>query len=57
MAESHDKAFLHTQTFRANAIKIYLDFGFEPFFIKPTCEEAWRDLAHSLKHPALERFV
>ena len=57
LAESHTKAFLHTQTFRAKAINIYLDFGFEPFFTKPTCEEAWRGLARLLKHPALDKFA
>ena len=55
LAESHTKAFLHTQAFRVRAINIYLDLGFEPFFTKPTCEEAWRGLARLLKHPALER--
>lgn len=44
MAESHDSAVLGTQTFRWNAVKLYLDFGFKPCHVYPTCPEAWRAL-------------
>ena len=55
LVESHDQAYLWTESRRARAINIYLDFGFEPLFVSDTCEQAWRELADALKHPALER--
>lgn len=57
LAESHDKAVLHTQTFRKPAVKLYLDLGFKPFLNNPTCPQAWKDLANDLKHPALAEYA
>jgi GNAT superfamily N-acetyltransferase len=56
LAQSHTKAVLGTQTFRKAAVRLYLNFGFLPFFKNPTCRQAWSDLAEELKHPALERY-
>lgn len=51
MAESHDCAVLGTQTFRWKAVKLYLDFGFKPYFMHPTCPEAWRELLSRFNLP------
>jgi hypothetical protein len=54
MAEWHDRAWLLTQTSRIAAIKIYLDFGFEPDLEPPHAVEAWKKVAAELDHPALD---
>jgi GNAT superfamily N-acetyltransferase len=55
MAEHHDKAWLATSSGRLGAIKIYLDFGFEPVRDHPGGTEAWSQVARHLDHPLLER--
>ncbi len=57
LVESHAQAYLWTQSRRTKAVNIYLDFGFEPLFVSDTCEQAWRELADVLRHPALERHM
>ncbi|HHX39942.1 MAG TPA: GNAT family N-acetyltransferase [Armatimonadetes bacterium] len=56
LAELHRRAYLTTQTTSWKAVKIYLDFGFEPLAETPRWEEAWRLLAEITGHPALARF-
>jgi len=53
LRQSHTRAYLTTHTRCAKAIRMYLDFGFEPHPAYPTCEDAWRYLAGLLDHPAL----
>ncbi len=57
LAESHDRAYLWTTHNCATAIRIYLDFGFEPILITERAEEAWQILAKQLGHPKLSRFL
>lgn len=52
--QSHDKAYLTSQTTSWKAINMYLDFGFRPLYTYSDCEKAWELLAHKLKHPALK---
>ena len=54
LAESHERAYLTTQTTSARAIRMYLDFGFVPFVTSDECRRGWRLLAEVLEHPALE---
>jgi len=56
LAQSHDRAYLATQTTSARAIQMYLDFGFAPFLTSDRCREAWRLLASVLGHPALQAY-
>lgn len=56
LAQSHTKAVLATQTFRKAAVTLYLDLGFLPLFKDATCEQAWKDLAKELGHPALREY-
>lgn len=56
LAESHERAYLSTQTTSARAVGVYLDLGFEPLLTTPRWEEAWAMLAEALNHPALGRF-
>lgn len=56
LAQSHEKAILGTQTFRKTAVRLYLDLGFVPLYQNPTCEQAWKDLANEINHPALEAY-
>ena len=55
LAEWHDRACLFTATTRIPAIKMYLNFGFEPDLDPPGAQEAWREVGLALKHPALEK--
>jgi GNAT superfamily N-acetyltransferase len=54
MRQWHDKAWLSTSSTRLKAIRIYLDFGFEPVLDHPGGREAWTQVASRLNHPALE---
>lgn len=53
----HDKAYLTTQTTSSIAIKIYLDFDFEPLMFSDQCPTAWRLLANELNHPHLKKYL
>ncbi len=37
----HETAYLTSQTTSYQAINMYLNYGFEPYVIEPTCDEAW----------------
>ena len=56
LAQSHDKAYLTTQTTSFVAVKVYLDLGFEPFLETEKCPEGWRLLKDLLRHPKLNAF-
>ena len=51
----HDQVFLGTQTKRLPAIKIYLDFGFEPDLEPENAVEVWGGVQAQLHHPLLSR--
>ena len=56
LAASHDRAYLVTQTTRLNAIRIYLDFGFQPLILTENCPRAWQLVARLVKDPRLEPY-
>lgn len=56
LAEQHARAYLTTQTTSWIAIRIYLDFGFEPLPGTPQYERAWSLIAAASGHPALAAF-
>ena len=56
LAASHERAYLTTQTTSFKAIKIYLDFGFEPLITTENCPRAWRLMAEILEHPRLQSY-
>lgn len=41
LAQHHTTAYLTSQTTSYQAINMYLNYGFEPYLIEPTCDEAW----------------
>ncbi|MBD3239340.1 MAG: GNAT family N-acetyltransferase, partial [Chitinivibrionales bacterium] len=53
LAKYHARAFLDTDIRRVAAVKLYLDFGFEPDLSVPHAHTVWSALAQTLKHPAL----
>lgn len=53
LAGMHERAYLETQTVRARAVRLYLDLGFLPLFMRPTCPEGWDVLARIPIHPRL----
>jgi GNAT superfamily N-acetyltransferase len=53
----HRKAYLTSQTTSYVAIKVYLDFGFQPHIIGESCRRAWSLLAAKLKHPGLKCYL
>ena len=53
LAQSHERAYLTTQTTSARAIRMYLDFGFVPVVTSDDCPRGWRLLAELLEHPEL----
>lgn len=57
LAKYHAKVYCNTQTTNEKAIAIYLDMGFEPFFMSKECAGVWRALERSLNHPRLSAFM
>lgn len=41
LAHHHSTAYLTSQTTSFQAVNLYLNYGFEPFLINPSCKEAW----------------
>ncbi|MEF3330954.1 GNAT family N-acetyltransferase [Oceanobacillus oncorhynchi] len=56
LAEYHSKAYLTTQTTSFQAINMYLNYGFEPYLMEPTCEEGWRLMEQKLERKILKRY-
>ena len=56
LAQWHDKAVLWTASQRLPAIKLYLDFGFEPDLELPGALAVWRGIAREIPHPGLNGF-
>lgn len=50
LARWHDKAILETQSYRLAAIRMYLDFGFEPDLSHESDCISWQEIAANLKH-------
>lgn len=50
----HETAYLTSQTTSYQAINMYLNYGFEPYLVTPTCEEAWTLMEETLKRKILE---
>lgn len=55
LAEWHERAYLVTNAKRTAAVKLYLNFGFEPDLTPPGALENWQCTTESLRHPLLER--
>jgi RimJ/RimL family protein N-acetyltransferase len=55
LKRSHDRCMLNTSTGRIAAIKVYLDFGFQPYIDSEEKHKAWRQLASVLEHPTLKK--
>lgn len=54
LAENHSKVYLTSQTTSYPAINMYLNYGFKPLMIHPTCEEAWALMEEVLKRKIIE---
>lgn len=48
LAENHSKAYLTSQTTSYQAVNMYLNYGFKPLMINPTCQEAWELMEKTL---------
>ena len=57
MAQFHNKTYLTTQTISIVAIKIYLDFGYEPLLTSNNCQRAWHLIAKELNHAELRKYL
>ncbi len=53
----HRRAYLTSQTTSHVAIRVYLDFGFEPLIEGKECLEAWRLLEEKLMRPIISRSI
>ncbi|GIP35046.1 GNAT family N-acetyltransferase [Paenibacillus sp. J2TS4] len=49
LADFHDKAYLTTQTTSWKAIGMYLQFGFEPWIVRPSCKDGWAWMEEQLQ--------
>ena len=54
LASHHSKAYLTSQTTSYQAVNMYLNYGFEPYLISPTCEEAWALMEKKLNRKILK---
>ena len=52
----HGRAYLTTQTTSYKAVRIYLDFGFQPYLVDDSDARGWAILADILGEPSLARF-
>ena len=48
LANNHSKAYLTSQTTSYQAVNMYLNYGFKPLIINPTCHEAWALMENTL---------
>ncbi len=55
LAQWHERAYLVTHAKRTAAVKMYLNFGFEPDLTPPGALESWKSAAESITHPLLDR--
>jgi GNAT superfamily N-acetyltransferase len=55
LAQWHDRCYLVTSTERVVAIRLYLDFGFEPDLTPSDAREKWHRLSLDLDHPRLRK--
>ena len=53
LASKHSKAYLTSQTTSYQAVNMYLNYGFEPLFMNPTCQEAWELMEKTLNRKIL----
>ncbi len=57
LAQWHERAYLVTHTQRIAAVKMYLNFGFEPDLVPSSAFQYWKSAAASIRHPLLERVL
>lgn len=55
LAEWHERAYLVTHARRTAAVKMYLDFGFQPLLTTSHALKLWENVSRSIKHPLLKR--
>jgi ribosomal protein S18 acetylase RimI-like enzyme len=53
LARDYRKAYLTTQTTSYRAINLYLNFGFEPYPVRPSCAEGWALMEEVLRRTIL----
>lgn len=51
----HRRAYLVTSTKRVNAVRLYLNYGFEPDAGSADARALWQNMNGQLKHPAIDR--
>jgi ribosomal protein S18 acetylase RimI-like enzyme len=56
MAEWHDCCYLNTSCEKIPAVKMYLNFGFEPDLTIPESIDGWRYVKQVTNHPAFEEY-
>lgn len=54
LASKHSKAYLTSQTTSYQAVNLYLNYGFEPLIISPTCHKAWELMEQTLNRKILK---
>ena len=60
LSKSHGSASLYTSSHRLRAVKVYLDFGFEPertSLIEEKILTAWRNVQSALEHSVLDALL
>jgi hypothetical protein len=53
LAQSHERAWLRTQTISYRAVDLYLNYGFAPYPRQPEDEEGWRIIEKLLDRAVL----